>query len=281
MNILKKEARQLNPIRRIINYVVVPIYLAAVSASIITAICLSYIDETRYTPVFIVLLCFIALITAALLISIPFVRKKEVLTEAAKYDFDFQNAEKKENYTFEQRILVGVADAESSPFEDLANKRVTVKGAAKLEEFLSSLHIRGITPHEFFNDINIDIADLTEESIYTYYEVEKTDNEKINIYEKFCLLFTSDCVCINGEKYPYSAVTATINSICVLNQVRLSVIFEFGENLCATAKLDKNIILILKQFNINVTNSGVLDLILSDKIQAFKQVLKYGKIKKY
>lgn len=281
MNIFKREKGQLNPIRRIMNYVVVPIYFAAVSAIIITAICLSYIDETRYTPVFIALLCFIALITAALLISIPFVRKKEILIEAAKYDFDFQSVEKKESYTFEQRILVGVGDTEPSPFDDLANKTIAVKGATKLEEILSSLHIREITPNEFSDEINPYISDLTDEYIYTNYEIEKANDGKVHVYEKSCLSFAEDCAHVNGEKFPYSSITATVNSVSVLNQVELSVIFKFGDYLCANAKLDKSIIAIIKQFNINVVNDGALNLLLTNKFNAFEQVLKYGKIKKY
>lgn len=263
------------------NHVVIPVYLATVVTAVITGICLMTVDERRYTVVFIVLLGIALLLTAALLISIPLIRKKEALIESAKYDFDFQSVEKKENYTFEQRILIGVADAAPSPFGDSINSTVEVKGADKLEEILSSYNIYEIAPVEFSDEINKYVSDLTYECEFTTYEIEKANDGKINIYEKSCLSFTGECVYVNDEKFPYSDINATVNSASVLNQVKLSVIFEFSDHLCAVARLDKNIISILKQFNINVTNSGALNLILSDKIKAFEQILKYGKIKKY
>ena len=93
----------------------------------------------------------------------------------------------------------------------------------------------------------------------------------MQIFEKSNLVFCSDYTYVNGKKYSYDSFTATVNSVRVLNQVQLSVIFEFGDYLCATARLDKNIL----------ANDGALKLLLTDKLNAFTQVLKYGKIKNY
>ncbi len=119
---------------------------------------------------------------------------------------------------------------------------------------------------------------MSYEGEFSHYETEVADSGAVQIFEKSNLVFCSDYTYVNGKKYSYDSFTATVNSVRVLNQVQLSVIFEFGDYLCATARLDKNILAILKRFPVKVTNDGALKLLLTDKLNAFTQVLKYGRI---
>jgi len=59
------------------------------------------VDEKRYTAIFLILCGFVGLLTAALLVSLPFVRKKDAISEAAKYDLDLESVEQKDKYEFE------------------------------------------------------------------------------------------------------------------------------------------------------------------------------------
>ncbi len=111
------------------------------------------VDEKRYTAVFLILCGFVGLLTAALLVSLPFVRKKEAISEAAKYDLDLESVEQKDKYEFEHRVLVGVAEINNPPFET-KDKTIRVTGNAKLEETLSSLRANGLTYTEIPADLD-------------------------------------------------------------------------------------------------------------------------------
>ncbi len=170
MKILHKEKKTVNPIRRTINYVIVPIYLATTAAALITGGCLMAVDEKRYTAVFLILCGFVGLLTAALLVSLPFVRKKEAISEAAKYDLDLESVEQKDKYEFEHRVLAAVAEINNPPFET-KDKTIRVTGNAKLEESLSSLRANVLTYTEIPADLDFFVSDMSYEGEFSHYEI--------------------------------------------------------------------------------------------------------------
>lgn len=128
------------------------------------------VDEKRYTAVFLILCGFVGLLTAALLVSLPFVRKKEAISEAAKYDLDLESVEQKDKYEFEHRVLAAVAEINNPPFET-KDKTIRVTGNAKLEETLSSLRANGLTYTEITADLDFFVSDMSYEGEFSHYEI--------------------------------------------------------------------------------------------------------------
>ena len=96
IKILNEEKKQMNKIRAIANYTVVPIVLV-VTVIILTTICITMeINEEKYTVLSIILFSILGLIYALLLISVPFIRKKEIEIELSKYNFDIEDNVKEE-----------------------------------------------------------------------------------------------------------------------------------------------------------------------------------------
>ena len=96
IKILNEEKKQMNKIRAIANYTVVPIVLV-VTVIILTTICITMeINEEKYTVLSIILFSILGLIYALLLISVPFIRKKEIEIELSKYNFDIEDDVKEE-----------------------------------------------------------------------------------------------------------------------------------------------------------------------------------------
>lgn len=88
MEQIRHEKSQMNRIRYIVNYLVVPLYLAAGAIVVIVGYVLMTIDEQKNEPVFIALLIMFGVITIALLISVPLIRRIEVATEIKKHNYD-------------------------------------------------------------------------------------------------------------------------------------------------------------------------------------------------
>lgn len=96
LNTFKQEKQEMNKIRAIANYTVVPIVLV-VTVIILTTICITMeINEEKYTVLSIVLFSMLGLIYALLLLSVPFIRKKEIEIELSKYNFDIEDDVKEE-----------------------------------------------------------------------------------------------------------------------------------------------------------------------------------------
>lgn len=96
LNTFKQEKQEMNKIRVIANYTVVPIVLV-VTVIILTTICITMeINEEKYTVLSIVLFSMLGLIYALLLLSVPFIRKKELEIELSKYNFDIEDDVKEE-----------------------------------------------------------------------------------------------------------------------------------------------------------------------------------------
>ena len=86
-----EEKKEMNPIRFKMNYIIVPIFLLFMIICIAIILITLSINEEKYTPLAIVLFCAIGLFMLGLLVSIPFVRKKEIILEMGKYDFSLDN----------------------------------------------------------------------------------------------------------------------------------------------------------------------------------------------
>lgn len=94
--LLKKEKEEMNKIRAIVNYTIVPITLVIIFSIFIINLILLTIDEEKYSTLAIILFIVVGIILMSLLISSFFVRKKEVKIELSKYDFTIDNEPEKE-----------------------------------------------------------------------------------------------------------------------------------------------------------------------------------------
>jgi hypothetical protein len=90
-DLMLEEKKEMNPIRFKMNYIIVPIFLLFMIICIAIILITLSINEEKYTPLAIVLFCSIGLFMLGLLVSIPFVRKKEIILELGKYDFSLDN----------------------------------------------------------------------------------------------------------------------------------------------------------------------------------------------
>ncbi len=98
--ILAFEKSVVPPIRYKVNYIIVPVYIL-LSLGIFTAFgILMELDEVRYLPYGLGLMGLFVLITIALLISVPLVRRKEVLYSLGFYNFDETQSEEQDMYDY-------------------------------------------------------------------------------------------------------------------------------------------------------------------------------------
>ena len=100
LDLVKAERRMMNPIRFRMNYVVVPIFFTVTVTCILVGAVLISIDETRYEGAFIGIMVLVGVLMAALLASVPFVRRKEIAIELAKHDYDTSTVEDRDTYEF-------------------------------------------------------------------------------------------------------------------------------------------------------------------------------------
>jgi hypothetical protein len=196
---IKREKEQMNRIRYVMNYIVVPVFLA------VTAICIVIIgvtmstDEEKYTPLAIALFAFEGVVIVLLMISVPFVRRREIQLELSKYSFD-DEAEPKDEYLF------------GSEYGDVVFDR------------------NGIT--------------------------------------------------CGDNYYDYADVSASIFTGNYLLLVNISIEFYLDEEQSIMIPLSSETIHMLKQFGIELENPEVLEYILNNKEDAFKQIYSYGWIRK-
>ncbi len=93
--IIRYEKSHMNEIRYIMNYRIVPGYLLLIIICVMMSI-----DETKYTPLAILLFGIIGLLTVLLLASGPFVRKKEIQMEMGRYNFERREIEPTQIFDF-------------------------------------------------------------------------------------------------------------------------------------------------------------------------------------
>jgi len=97
---IRNEKQHMNKIRFIMNHVIVPIYIFITIVSMALGGILMETDEAKYTPVFIGIMIGYGLLSLALLVSVPFMRKKELRIELANVDYDTLSVEDKKEYEF-------------------------------------------------------------------------------------------------------------------------------------------------------------------------------------
>lgn len=115
--ILKQEKQEMNKIRAIVNYNVVPIVLIVTFVFLTTIFITMEINEEKYTVLSIILFSVLGLIYASLLISVPFIRKKELEIELSKYNFDIDD-DIKEEYIIESSSTPVVFKKDGLYFEN-------------------------------------------------------------------------------------------------------------------------------------------------------------------
>lgn len=107
LKIFKQEKQEMNKIRAIINYTVVPIVLISTVIILATIFILMEINKEKYTVLSIILFSVLGLIYTLVLLSIPFIRKKELEIEISKYNFDIDD-DVKEEYIVESTSTIPV-----------------------------------------------------------------------------------------------------------------------------------------------------------------------------
>ena len=99
-NLIAIEKMQMLPWDFAVSYVVTPVYLAACIALTIAFGILMELDSQTYLTHGLVCLGTFAFITAAMLISVPILRRKTLNFELNRYDFDYSAEEAQELYDF-------------------------------------------------------------------------------------------------------------------------------------------------------------------------------------
>lgn len=89
---LRKEKERMTPLRRKINYLVVPIYLASVLFTLLIVTVLMIVDEQKFLPVFFVWLGVIVLSVIGFAACLPAITRKETELELESFAYLFQPA---------------------------------------------------------------------------------------------------------------------------------------------------------------------------------------------
>ncbi len=98
--ILAYEKSVMAPVRFRVNYIITPVYLIVSFGLMIAFGVLMDIDEVKYLPYGLMILGFFVLITIGLLISVPLVRRREILYSLSFYDFDETQADEQDTYDY-------------------------------------------------------------------------------------------------------------------------------------------------------------------------------------
>lgn len=279
---IKQERRQLSPIRKKINYIVLPIYIVSCIALLVPMIWLIEIDDEKYLPVFLALFGVFVLMTAALLISMPFIRKKEAAIELEKYDFDLKNTEPREEYIFEYSELAATFPLSPSPFEEFKNENAAFSGTSGLRELLYYYGIN-IESGKLNNSVPkygaVNVGDYTEHARYTNFYAKTHGEDELEIYASYTVVINENGLSVNGVRFGLENARVTISTLNILMQahIYLNIYFE-EEELCVSLKLSKDVLAIIEKFSITVEDKKLLDFIINDPQTAFIEILKRGRI---
>lgn len=107
---IAREKKEMNRIRFVMNNYIVLGYIGFLIVSMGGMGALMSIDPVKFEPLAIVLVSLFGLVTVLLLASVPFVRKKELEIEQARYDFYVSPEHQKSVYEF-------IADGQSVRFD--------------------------------------------------------------------------------------------------------------------------------------------------------------------
>ncbi len=97
---IAQEKQEMNRIRFAMDYLVLPAYILAIILLMGGMGVLMSIDPARFEPAAIALVVLFALVTVLLLASVPYVRKKEIALEMARYDLSIAPENRKDAYVF-------------------------------------------------------------------------------------------------------------------------------------------------------------------------------------
>ncbi len=255
---IKERKRRFNPIRRTVNCVIIPIYCATCFALLVPMICLMEIDDQKYLPVFLACIGLFVLLTAALLISIPFTRKKEVAIELEKYDFDAKSAEPRDKYFFVQADLAATFPLSSSPFSEFNNGNATFSGADGLRRLLDyyGLDIESGKLHNPIPEYGAaSVGDYSEDARYTDFYADAHDERELKIYASHTVIINGDGMSVNGVRFNLENAHAEIITFNYLMHVHIYLNFTFEyEELTVSLRLSKDVLAISDKFSIPVEN---------------------------
>lgn len=104
-DLIRLEKKNMNSIRYFVNYRIVPLYVLLAAGMLVAFGILMGIDEERFLTIGLCLLGAITLLTVSVLISVPFVRNKEIYIEMSRYDFDLSDEAYQDVYDFSSEEL--------------------------------------------------------------------------------------------------------------------------------------------------------------------------------
>jgi hypothetical protein len=152
------------------NYRIVPLYLISMVVILTIIGVIMSLDEAKYTPAAIALFILFGVLSVLLLLSVPFVRKKEIAIEMESYDFNKIENENRSIYDYSNE------DEELSLFFDSS-------GMTLNDAFYWYNHLRiCINTSNYLNKVLISIIFYIDE--YNYCQIP-FDGESINMVKKF------------------------------------------------------------------------------------------------
>lgn len=280
---IKQEYSALSPTRRILNYIIVPVYLLYIVVFVALSLILMNIDENKFLIAFLILAGIFLALTTAILLSLKFVRKKELADEMARYDFDVAGAEVKEQYVYNKDEPIATFTVERSPFEEMSIHSTKYSGTAGLNKISERYGLDRTnaqsTKNYYDNTVKCSINDYSEHAEFTDFYVALCGEDKLQIFSSYCVKIDECGIEVNGHHLGYEKAHATINVYNMLFHVEIYLLIMFEDcELGIALKLDKDVVAMIKRFSIRVENREMLDFILDNKKEAFAAILKRGKI---
>ncbi|MBS1399858.1 MAG: hypothetical protein HPZ86_03570 [Clostridia bacterium] len=259
--IIAYEKSEMTPLRFKINYIVIPCLFVWAILCIASGVALMMADEKAFVVPFLVLLGAGLFPLLALLAATPLIRRREAEYELKKYSFLFsevRGGKVEEKYVFE------------TPCEDSLSCGRTRTEIGEQECGSDSAEERAEKIEEgFFDDCREYVALTKDKILWQGKEYFATDREA-NAYEWEYKL----------REYSYAETKITFFSSNALNRVRLSLLFEFPDGGFFTKSLTKELFSAVCAFGLVLENEKEWNYLLSHTKDAFRQILKYGEIRR-
>ena len=100
LNLIKREKSKMNSIRFIFNYyVAMPVLAFGILGAAVSAVFMT-IDEAKYLPILIAYFGILVLAIIGLLIASPIIRKREIMLEISKLDFEIDCIDDRNEFEF-------------------------------------------------------------------------------------------------------------------------------------------------------------------------------------
>lgn len=260
--IIAYEKSEMTPLRFKINYIVIPCLFVWAILCIAAGGILMAADEKAFVIPFVVLLGAGFFPLLAFLCALPLIRRKEAEYELKIYDFllsRLDESQAEEKYVFE------------TPCEDSLSCGRTRTGRRAEECGADAAGEKGGEENEegFFDDCREYVALTKDKIIWRGREYFATDRET-NAYDWEYKL----------REYSYAETKITFFSSNTLNRVRLSLLFEFPDSGFFTKALTRELFSAVQAFGLSVENEREWNYLLSHTEDAFRQILKYGEIRR-